>query len=112
MWGEAGTEDRTERRKHPRHRASFQAEIDSTTIGSTRDISPAGVFLFAPGDFAAATGDRIRVRLRLDELDPARPAWIRGWGRIVRVEPRGASVGLAIRVEEWSVSGPADPAPR
>jgi hypothetical protein len=82
-------------------------EIDGRTIGWTRDVSPTGVFMFLPTGFASGTGTAIRLRLRLDELDAARPAWISGSGQIVRLERVGGSTGLGVRVDEWTVAGPA-----
>lgn len=102
------TKSRAERRRHPRHRASFQGEIDGATIGWTRDVSTTGVYLLMPGGWLSEPGASIHVRLRLDEIDPDRPAWVHASGRVVRLEPVGGSVGVAVSIEDWAVGGTAN----
>jgi PilZ domain-containing protein len=64
--------------------------------GRTRDVSTAGVYIVT--DRPPQRADTLRFTLRFDHAAPEAPLWLHCEGRIVRVEPVGAEVGLAVAI--------------
>lgn len=100
-----------DRRAHTRHRASFKADLGGLT-GQTRDLNASGIYLIIddtrPGP---EPGDRLRVVLHLDETTPSCPVHLHGALHVVRVEPLDGGLGVAARVDDWSLGGPEHPGP-
>jgi hypothetical protein len=69
--------------------------------GVTRDLSVCGVFLETEGVFAL--GEVIQFALVLRYVDPKRPVRLRCRGQVVRVEPRGTGIGLALAITEYRI---------
>ncbi|HSF32097.1 MAG TPA: PilZ domain-containing protein [Candidatus Tectomicrobia bacterium] len=91
-----------ERRKAPRFRVALPVELPEGT-GVTRDLSVCGVFLETERLFAL--GEVIQFALILQYVDPSRPVRLHCRGQVVRVEPRGQGIGLALAITEYRFNG-------
>ncbi len=66
-----------------------------------RDVSANGVFFETEQSFPL--GERIRFAFVLQHADPGRPLHLRCEGRIVRVEPVGAKIGVGVEILGYRV---------
>jgi hypothetical protein len=89
MTNASGTPDR---RKAPRFQVALRVELQEGT-GITRDLSACGVFFET--DCVFALGDVIQFAIILEHIDPCRPLRLQCRGRVVRVEQRGDTMGVA-----------------
>jgi PilZ domain len=90
-----GTPDR---RKAPRFQVALPVELPEGT-GITRDLSARGVFFET--DRALALGEVIQFALILQYIDPGRPVRLQCRGRVVRVEQRGHTMGVAVAITAY-----------
>jgi hypothetical protein len=91
-----------DRRKAPRFRVALPVELPEGA-GVTRDLSVCGVFLET--DCVFALGEVIEFALVLRYVDPNRPVRLQCRGQVVRVEPRGESIGVALAITEYRFEG-------
>jgi PilZ domain len=94
-----GTPDR---RKAPRFRVALPVELPDGT-GITRDLSVAGVFLETERVFAL--GEIIQFALVLQYVDSDRPVRLQCRGQVVRLEPQGTRIGVALAIMEFRLDG-------
>lgn len=87
-----------EKRKEERVIASLPVDLGSTT-GVTRDVSVSGVRFETDAHYAV--GSPISFAVQLDS--PGGKMLLKCRGEIVRVEPRGERVGVAVRIAESTV---------
>lgn len=78
----------------PREAVSLPVQLDGGSVGMTRDISASGVFLET--DIQHQVGSRIDLEIALET--PGGPIHLKAVGQVVRVDQKGARVGLAIRL--------------
>jgi hypothetical protein len=71
------------------------------TPGVTRDMSTSGVYFTC--EQPLPEGSRISLTLMLDENSTHGPLKFHCHGEVVRVEPSGGQVGIAVRIEEYSI---------
>jgi hypothetical protein len=89
--------DQRESNKRREERVSTALPVDlGTTKGITRDVSASG--LFFETDATYALGNEINLAVELDT--PGGRMLLRCEGEIVRIEPRAARVGVAVRIIE------------
>jgi hypothetical protein len=92
--------DLRERNKRREERVSTALPVDlGTATGITRDVSASGVFLET--DATYALGNEISFAVELDM--PGGRMMLRCEGEIVRIEPRGARVGVAVKIVESTI---------
>ena len=87
-----------EKRREERVFAELPVDLGSTT-GLTRDVSASGVFFEI--DWNHRLGSRIEFAVEM--VTPGGKMLLKCEGEIVRVEPRGARVGVAVRIVESSL---------
>jgi hypothetical protein len=98
-----GTPDR---RKAPRFRVALPVELPEGT-GITRDLSVCGVFLETECVFAL--GEIIQFALVLQYVDPERPVRLQCRGQVVRLEPHGERIGVALAIMEFRLDANTRP---
>ena len=69
----------------------------------TRDVSASGIFFEI--DATYALGSSIRFTVKLDT--PGGPVNLKCEGEIVRIEPRGPKVGVAVKITESAMEAAA-----
>jgi len=95
-----------ERRKDPRSRGKLHVELERGT-GVTRDFSALGVFFET--EQALTVGEPINFVIPLDYSGWGHPFRIRCHGEIVRVEPVGVKMGVAVSISSYGFEGLQDP---
>ncbi len=88
-----------ERRKATRFRGKLPVELEQGT-GLTRDFSALGVFFET--DQSLTVGESIKFVIPLDYSDWGHPFRIRCQGEVLRVEPGGEKVGVAVAIHSYS----------
>lgn len=88
-----------EKRKDERISTALPVGL-GTAIAITRDVSASGVFFEC--DASYALGSDIEFTLELDT--PGGKMMLRCEGEIVRIEPRGERVGVAVKIIESVIS--------
>jgi len=91
--------DSAERRQAPRLPAAGSVRTQKG-VGTPRDVSSTGVFFEV--DEPYALGESVSLSLVLERPYAAAPIRLQGKGRVVRVEPRGGRIGVAVAVT-WDV---------
>src|SRR5262245_43133655 len=87
-----------DRRRAPRFRVALPIELtDGTAV--TRDLSACGVFFVTSRAFVP--GEDIQFALVLEHVDPGRSVRLRCRGRVVRVEPYGTGMGVAVAISAY-----------
>jgi PilZ domain len=87
-----------DRRKAPRFQVALPVELVEGT-GVTRDLSAGGVFFET--DRVFGLGEVIQFALVLEYIDPGRPVRLQCRGRVVRLEPRGNTMGVAVAIAAY-----------
>jgi PilZ domain len=87
-----------DRRKAPRFRVALPVELVEGK-GVTRDLSAGGVFFET--DRVFGLGEAIQFALVLEYIDPGRPVRLQCRGRVVRLEPRGNTMGVAVAIAAY-----------
>ena len=88
------TRDQGQRREE---RVSAALPVDlGTATGITRDVSASGVFFETDATYALANEINFTVQLET----PGGKMMLRCKGEIVRIEPRGKRVGVAVKIVE------------
>jgi hypothetical protein len=98
--GIPGSGGQGSRRRAERYRLQLQVELPGAT-GRTRDVSIAGVYFTT--DQTYVVGDGIAFTLVFPEGGQAPPLRLRCQGAVVRVEPAGGEVGVAVRIDGYSI---------
>jgi len=86
-----------EKRKEVRLRTELPVALENAT-GITRDMSASGAFFWTSGNHAV--GEKISFAIGLQ--DGTGMVWMCE-GVVVRVEPRGEDVGVAVRITRTTV---------
>lgn len=86
-----------ERRAAVRHKVSLAVETDRAA-GLTRDFSLSGLYLLT--DSPVSLGECLHLRVAVPDRGAPGPHWLAGIGSVVRVERAGATVGVAIALED------------
>ena len=73
----------------------------------TRDFSSSGVFFET--DQSLAPGMSVEFALRLEHLYPNQPIRLHCQGNVLRIEPSGEKVGVAVAIHSYSFDAPGDP---
>jgi PilZ domain len=87
-----------DRRKAPRFQVTLRVELPEGT-GVTRDLSASGVFFEA--DCVFALGEVLQFALVFEHIAPRQPVRLRCRGRVVRVEQRGGTLGVAVAITAY-----------
>jgi hypothetical protein len=95
MTDASGTPDR---RKAPRFQVALRVELQGGE-GVTRDLSAYGAFFET--DRVFALGEVIEFAIILEHIDPNRPLRLQCRGRVVRVEQRGDTMGIAVVITAY-----------
>ena len=94
--------DQRESNKRREERVSTALPVDlGTTKGITRDVSASGVFFETEAIYAL--GSEISFAVELGT--PGGRMVLKCEGEIVRIEPRGQRVGVAVRIAESALDG-------
>ena len=94
----------SERRRAQRFRVALLVELmEGPAV--TRDISVSGVFFEATRTFVV--GECIQFTLVLEYVDPKHTVRLQCCGRVVRVEPYGNRVGVAVGIIGYRLDPPA-----
>jgi hypothetical protein len=80
-------------RREERVRAALPVDLEGAT-GITRDVSASGIFLET--DASCATGSSTSLAIDFDT--PGGKMTMSCAGEIVRVEPRGTRLGIAVKI--------------
>lgn len=102
------TRKRRNQRREERVPAALAVDLGRAKKGVTRDVSASGAFFET--DISYKIGSR--VRFAIDLATPWGPAHFDCRGKIVRLERRDGTVGVAVRFSDPDVAGAARPAPR
>jgi hypothetical protein len=89
-----------ENRKEQRVRTALRVDLGGEATGVTRDVSASGIFFETEASYARGNS----VRFRIDIETPTGPMLLTCRGEVVRLEPRGARLGVAVRIVESSLS--------
>ena len=89
-----------EGRLAPRFPVDLPVEFDGG-VGVTRDLGASGVFFTC--ERGLTPGSRIDFTIVLDGLNQNRPLRLRCSGEVVRVETSGSTVGIAAKIEEYTI---------
>jgi hypothetical protein len=92
-----------ENRKEQRVRAALRVDLEGAATGVTRDVSASGIFFET--DASYARGSSIRFHINIET--PGGPMLLTCRGEVVRLEPRGERLGVAVRILESTVSAAA-----
>jgi hypothetical protein len=87
-----------EKRKDYRVRSALPVSVNKAS-GVTRDMSASGAYFWVSGTYAI--GDSISFSIGLDP-DKSRIEW-KCEGTVVRVEPRGNVIGVAVKITRTAV---------
>jgi len=87
-----------EKRKDERIFAALPVDLGTAT-GTTRDVSASGVFFEIDANYRL--GSKIEFAVEMDT--PGGKMLLKCEGEIVRIEPRGARVGVAVKIAESSL---------
>lgn len=88
-----------ERRKAARFKGRLPIELEQGT-GLTRDFSILGAFFET--DQSRVVGESIKFVIPLDYSDWGRPRRMHCQGEVLRVEPSGKKVGIAVAIRSYS----------
>jgi len=91
-----------ERRKATRFKGKLPIEPEQGT-GLTRDFSALGVFFET--DQSLTVGEPIKFVIPLIYSDWGHPFRVRFQGEVLRVEPTGGKIGVAVVVHSYSFEG-------
>jgi hypothetical protein len=86
---------KAEKRKDQRIHTALPVFLENAT-GVTRDVSASGVFFWT--DCACAPGELISFAVEISR--PAGRMTLKCLGDVIRIEPRDAAVGVAVRITE------------
>ena len=89
------TKDDQNQRREERVSAALPVDLGTAT-GITRDVSASGVFFEIDATYALASEISFAVQLET----PGGKMMLRCKGEIVRIEPRGKRVGVAVKIVE------------
>ena len=87
-----------ERRKDPRFQGRLDVELE-TGKGATRDFSTSGIYFEVDRSFSPAEPIEFSMNLEHTELGPQ--ARVRCHGEVVRVEPMGEKMGVAVAISSF-----------
>lgn len=90
------------RRQAERYRISVEVELPGAT-GHARDASLTGVYFVADRDYEV--GDSVEFTLLFPSVQPP-PVRLRCHGTVVRVEPADDGIGVAVRVDAYTIPAP------
>jgi hypothetical protein len=88
-----------ERRSTPRFKGNLPLEVGKGR-GMTRDFSAQGVYFET--DQPLSVGEVIQFAIPIEHSDLAHPFHIRCQGEVLRVEPTGEKVGVAVTIHSYS----------
>jgi hypothetical protein len=91
-------------RKSVRVNAKVPVRLEDDSRGTTRDVSPSGVYFLADGEIE--NGQSIRFAIEFADV-AGRPLHLTCVGRVVRVEESGGSRGVAVAILESRLERPA-----
>jgi len=100
-----GGVNQPERRRAARFRIIIPVELESG-LGTTRDVSLAGIFFETEHPFAP--GEQIKMVLLLERVSPGRPVRLQCEGRVVRVTRANGKHGVAVAISGYKF-GPSEP---
>jgi hypothetical protein len=83
-------------RKEVRVATALPVDLGGGGAAMTRDVSASGIFFEI--DATYALGSSISFTVKLDT--PSGPVNLKCQGEIVRIEPRGPKVGVAVKITE------------
>jgi hypothetical protein len=92
-----------ERRLQQRFRIGLPVKLESGT-GTTRDISASGIYFETSRGFRQ--GELISFSVAFEHVGTGGPLHMKCEGQVVRVEPLGEQVGVAVRVLSYQVDAP------
>lgn len=87
-----------DRRKAPRFQVALPVELLEGR-GISRDLSAGGVFFET--DRVFGLGEVIQFALVLEYIDPGQPVRLQCRGRVVRLERRGNTMGVAVAIAAY-----------
>ena len=87
-----------EQRSEERVPAALRVSLDGGS-GLTRDVSASGIFFETDASYASGS----HIRFTVDIGTPGGDMVLSCHGNIVRVEQRGAKVGVAVKITESSI---------
>jgi hypothetical protein len=87
-----------ERRKSTRFQVKLSVEFEKGT-GVTRDFSSSGVYFETDQSFSLA--DQLEFFMHLEHSDLGPQTRVRCRGRVVRVEPMGERMGVAVAINSY-----------
>ena len=93
-----------DRRKAPRFQVALPVELVEGT-GVTRDLSAGGVFFET--DRVFGLGEVSQFALVLEYIDPRQPVRLQCRGRVVRLERRGNTMGVAVAIAAYRLDARA-----
>jgi hypothetical protein len=93
-----------DRRKAPRFQVALPVELMEGT-GVTRDLSAGGVFFET--DRVFGLGEVSQFALVLEYIDPRQPVRLQCRGRVVRLERRGNTMGVAVAIAAYRLDAQA-----
>ncbi len=102
------TVERVDRRQAPRFLVILPVKLESGN-GWARDASTSGVFFTTEQSFSPGTTGRFS--LVLEHVDPHGPLHIGCEGEVMRVEPLGRNVGVAVRIRSYQVEAAEEQVP-
>lgn len=88
-----------EKRKETRFKGELPVELEQGT-GLTRDFSASGVFFKT--DHSLTVGEPINFVIPMDYSAWDHPFRFRCQGEVVRLEPSGEKVGVAVTIQSYS----------
>ena len=100
MVDEAGPGSAEDLRGAPRFEIGVPVEAKSG-VGVTRDLSTSGVYFTC--EHGMPLGSRISLTIVLDRANPSHRLRLHCHGEVVRLEEVGESVGIAVKIEEYTV---------
>lgn len=88
-----------ERRRATRFKGKLPIELEQG-MGLTRDFNALGVFFET--DQSLAVGETVKFVIPLEYSDWGHPFRMRCQGEVLRVEPSGEKVGVAVAIRSYS----------
>jgi hypothetical protein len=95
-----------EKRKAPRFQGRLDVELETGT-GATRDFSTSGIYFEVDRSFSPAEPIEFFLNLEHTDLGPQVP--VRCHGEVVRVEPMGEKMGVAVAISSFGFEGLREP---
>ena len=95
-----------EKRKAPRFQGKLDVALEKGT-GVTRDFSTIGIYFETDQSFSPA--DPLEFFLNLEHTDQGPQVPVRCLGEVVRVEPMGEKMGVAVAISSFGLEGLGDP---